>query len=107
MKPSLKNLSEIVARAHDLLYNKFENIDTIMGIIDKSLRNQGIQADAVTVDCVSVDKKLLILLHDDKPNAVTIVSGNKAGDVYSKSEYAMSDISEEFFVEIMEKNFIT
>ena len=107
MKSTLKNLSEIVARANDLLYTKFEHIDTIMGIIDKSLRNQGIKADAVTVDCVSVDKKILILVHDDKPNFITIVLGNKTGDIYSKTEYAMSEVSEEFFVEIMEKTFIT
>ena len=107
MKTSLKNLSEIVAKANDLLYSKFDNIDTLMGIIDKSLRNQGIKADAVTVDCVSADKKILILIHDEKPNSVTIVLGNKTGDIYSTSEYPMSEISEEFLLEIMEKNFIT
>lgn len=107
MNEELKNLSEIVARANDLLYTKFENIDTLMGIIDQSLRNQGIKADAVTVECVTVDRKLLILIHDEKPDSVTIVSGNKAGDIYSKIEYAMSEISEDFFVDIMEKNFIT
>ena len=107
MKEDLKNLSEIVARANDLLYSKYENIDTLMGIIDQSLRNQGIKADAVTVECVTVDRKLLILIHDEKPDSVTIVSGNKAGDIYSKTEYAMSEVSESFFVDIMERNFIT
>lgn len=107
MKEDLKNLSEIVARANDLLYSKYENIDTLMGIIDQSLRNQGIKADAVTVECVTVDRKLLILIHDEKPDLVTIVSGNKAGDIYSKTEYAMDQISESFFVDIMERNFIT
>lgn len=107
MKTNLKNLSEVVARANDLLYTKYENIDTIMGIIDKSLRKQGIEADAVSVDCVAIDKKILILIHDDKPEIVTIVTGNKAGDIYSKTDYEKSEISEEFFVDIMEKNFIT
>ncbi len=107
MKSALKDLSEIVAKANDLLYAKFENIDTLMGIIDQSLRKQGIKADAVTVDCVAADRKLLILVHDDKPDSITIVSGNKAGDIYSKDEYAMHEISEDFFVNIMEKNFIS
>lgn len=107
MKSTLKNLSEIVARANDLFYSKFENIDTLMGIIDKSLRNQGMNADAITIDCISLDKKMLILLHDDKPGTVDIVLGNKTGEIYSTSEYAMSKISEDFIVEIMEKNFIT
>jgi len=107
MKNTLKNLSEIVARANDLFYSKFENIDTLMGIIDKSLRNQGMNADAITIDCVSLDKKILILIHDDKPGTVDIVLGNKAGEIYSSTEYAMSEVSEEFMVQIMEKNFIT
>jgi len=107
MKNTLKNLSEIVARANDLFYSKFENIDTLMGIIDKSLRNQGMNADAITIDCVSLDKKILILIHDDKPDTVDIVLGNKAGEIYSSTEYAMSEVSEEFMVQIMEKNFIT
>ena len=107
MKSTLKNLSEIVARANDLFYSKFENIDTLMGIIDKSLRSQGMNADAITIDCVSLDKKILILIHDDKPGTVDIVLGNKAGEIYSTSEYAMSNISEDFIVELMEKNFIT
>jgi len=106
MKSTLKNLSEIVARANDLFYSKFENIDTLMGIIDKSLRNQGMKADAITIDCISEDKKILILIQDDKPNVVDIVLGNKAGDIYSTTEYALSEMSEELIMEIMEKNFI-
>jgi hypothetical protein len=107
MKNTLKSLSEIVAKANDLFYSKFENIDTLMGIIDKSLRNQGMNADAITIDCISIDKKILILIHDDKPGTVDIVLGNKAGEIHSTTEYAMSEMSEEFMVEIMEKSFIT
>ena len=107
MKSTLKNLSEIVARANDLFYSKFENIDTLMGIIDQSLRSQGMNADAITIDCVSLDKKILILIQDDKPDTVDIVLGNKAGEIYSSSEYAISKMSEDLIVQIMEKSFIT
>jgi len=107
MKSTLKNLSEIVAKANDLFYEKFDNIDTLMGIIDKALRKQGIKADAITIDCVSLDKKIVLLLHDAKPSNVEIALGNKEGDIHSSSEYAISEISEEFILEIIEKNFIT
>lgn len=107
MKSTLKDLSEIVARANDLFYSKFEHIDTLMGIIDKSLRNQGMNADAITIDCISLDKKILLLVHDDKAGTVNIVLGSKSGEIYSTSEYAMSKITEDFILEIMEKNFIT
>ena len=106
MKDTLKSLSELVAKANDFFYSKFDNIDTIMGIMDKSLRNQGMKADAITIDCIALDKKIVILIHDDKPNIVSIALGNKDGNIYSSSEYVLSDISETVIVEIMEVNFI-
>ena len=53
MKSTLENLLEIVAKANDLFCSKFDNVDTLMGIMDKKLRNQGMKADAITIDCVS------------------------------------------------------
>ncbi|WP_320821694.1 hypothetical protein [Reinekea sp.] len=106
MKTTLKNLSEIVASASDLFYTKFENVNTVMGIMDKNLRNQGIKADAITIDCIERDKKIVMLIHDDKPSVVSIAFGNKAGDIHSSAEYAMSEISAAVVVGIMEENLI-
>jgi len=105
MKSKLDNISEIVAKANDLFYSKFEKIDTLMGIMDKTLRKQGMKADAVTIDCISAGKKIVLLLHDDKPNVVDIALGNKQGDIFSSSEYVLKDISPAAIVEIMEMNF--
>ena len=106
MKSTLKNLSEIVAKANDVFYSRNNDIDTIMGIMDKTLRNQGMKADAITIDCLSRDKKIVILIHDDKPDIVSIALGNKNGDIDSSSEYAINEISETVIVDIMEVNFI-
>jgi hypothetical protein len=106
MKSTLKNLSEIVAKANDVFYSRNNNIDTIMGIMDKTLRNQGMNADAITIDCLSRNKKIVILIHDDKPNVANITLGNKSGDIDSSSEYLISEISETVIVDIMEVNFI-
>jgi len=105
MKQKLQDLSEIVARANDLFFSKFDNIGTLMGIMDKTLRKQGIEADAITIDCIALDKKIVILLHDDKPDVVDIALGNKDGEIYSSSEYELAQISEAVIVEIMEANF--
>lgn len=106
MNKKLKDLSEIVAKANDLFYNKFDQVNTLMGIMDKTLRNQGMEADAITIDCISLDKKVVILIHDNKPDVVDIALGNKEGEVYSSLEYAINDISEALIVQIMEENFI-
>ncbi|NQY27043.1 MAG: hypothetical protein HRT92_07680 [Piscirickettsiaceae bacterium] len=107
MKSKLQQLSEMVAKAIDVFESKSENIDTIMGIIDKSLRNQGMKADAITIDCIALDKKIVILLHDDEPDEVDIALGNKEGDIYSSSKYQLAKISETVIVGIMEVNFIS
>ncbi|MBL1319838.1 MAG: hypothetical protein COA63_002080 [Methylophaga sp.] len=105
MNSKLQDLSEIVARANDLFYSKVEHIDTLMGIMDKTLRKQGMKADAITIDCVVLDKKIVLLLHDDKPDVVSITLGNKEGEIYSSSEYELAQVSEAFIMEIMQVNF--
>lgn len=106
MKSVLKDLSEVAARANDLFYNKHSHVDTVMGIMDKGLRNQGIKADAITIDCLVLNKKIVILLHDDKPKVASIALGNKEGDIFSSTEYLLTDISEEVLVRVMQENFI-
>lgn len=107
MKKLLKDLSEIVASANDAFYEKFTHIDTLMGLMDKALRNQGINADAITIDCIPLDKKIVMLIHDDKPDVLTIALGNKEGDIFSSSEYTINEVSETAIVDIMEAYFIT
>ena len=105
MNNKLKNIAEIVASANDLFYSKHNNIDTLMGIMDKTLRKQGMKADAVTIDCITLDKKIVILIHDDKADTVDIALGNKNGDIFSSTEYQLSEISIETVVGIMELSF--
>jgi hypothetical protein len=107
MKSKLKNLSAIVASANDSFQSKFNDINVLMGIMDKALRNQGMKADAITIDCIAQDKRIVILIHDDKPDLVDIALGNKEGDIYSSSEYEINKISEAVIVEMMEVNFIS
>ena len=105
MNSKLQNLSEIVARANDVFYSKVEHLDTLMGIMDKTLRKQGIKADAVTIDCIPLDKKIVILLHDDAPDFVSVALGNQEGEIFSSSEYELAQVSEDLIVEIMETYF--
>jgi hypothetical protein len=105
MNTVLNNFSEIVAKANDLFYSKFEKLDTLMGIMDKSLRNKGMRADAITIDCVILNKKIVFLLHDDKPEFVKVTLGNKEGDIYSSSEYELAKLSQEVVLEVMETYF--
>ena len=107
MKESLKKLSETVAQANDLFYERNKSVDTLMGIMDKTLRKQGMNADAITIDCIAIDKKIVLLLHDSKPDLVDVALGDKAGVVHSSTEYLITDINIAQVLTMMEDNFIT
>lgn len=106
MKESLKELADIVAQANDLFYDRNKHVDTLMGIMDKTLRKQGMNADAITIDCITMDKKMVLVLHDSKPDTVDIALGDKAGVVHSSTEHALKDISINQIVDMMEVNFL-
>ncbi len=107
MKENLKELSEIVAKANDLFFERNKTVDTLMGIMDKTLRQQGMKADAITIDCVIKNKKIVLLLHDEKPNSVNVTLGDKTGVIYSSVQLELNDVTIEHMLQIMEENFIT
>jgi transcription antitermination factor NusA-like protein len=106
MKETLKKLSEIVAQANDIFYERNKSVDTLMGIMDKTLRKQGMQADAITIDCIATDKKIVLVLHDSKPGLVDIALGDKAGVVDSASEHLLKDVTIIQIIAMMEENFL-
>ncbi len=105
MKETLNALSEVVAKANDLFYERNESIDTLMGIMDKTLRKQGMSADAITIDCIAMDKKIVLVLHDSKPDQVDIALGNKAGEIHSSAEHSLKDMTVAHVLAMLEKNF--
>ena len=105
MRVALKSLSEIIAEANDLFYEKNNHIDTVIGIMDKVLRQQGMNADAITVDCIPLNKKIVFLLHDEKSQQVDIAFGNKAGDINSTLQIQMSELSTHKVVTFMVEYF--
>ncbi|WP_057831043.1 hypothetical protein [Colwellia sp. TT2012] len=106
MKESLTQLSDIVATANDLFYDRNKKVDTLMGIMDKTLRKQGMNADAITIDCITMDKKIVLVLHDSKPDTVDIAFGDKAGVVHSSAEHVLKDVSVKQILAMMEINFL-
>jgi len=106
MNEKLKQVSEIIAQANDDFYERNKSIDTLMGIMDKVLRNQGMSADAITIDCPALDKKIVFLLHDAKPETVNIAFGNKAGEIESSSDHELSQLSVASVLTVLENNLL-
>lgn len=105
MKAPLKTLSENIAKANDLFYEQNNSTDTVIGIMDKTLRKQGLQADAISIDCIPLNKKIVFLLYDDKPDQVDIAFGNKAGDISESSQQLLDELSVEKIIKFMADYF--
>jgi hypothetical protein len=106
MNKTLKNLSEIIAQANDAFEARYKNIGTVLGILDQALRKQGIKADAITINCIALNRKIVFLIHDHKPTFVDIALGNKEGDIHSSSTHDLNTVSVTMIVEMMENNFV-
>ncbi|MDO7597487.1 MAG: hypothetical protein MUQ51_04085 [Pseudomonadota bacterium] len=106
MNTTLKKLSETIAEANDVFDARYKDVDTMLGIMDQALRKQGIKANAVTLDCLRLNKKIVFLLHDDKPDIVDIAFGNKEGDIESTSEQDLNKMTVAKVIRIMEDNFL-
>ncbi|WP_413698952.1 hypothetical protein ACLKMH_15455 [Psychromonas sp. KJ10-10] len=105
MKASLKNLSDNIAKANDQFYERNSKIDTVIGIMDKILRQQGMQADAVSIECIPLNKKIIFLMHDDKPLQVDIALGNREGDIVESSQCLLNELTVEKIVAYMSDYF--
>jgi hypothetical protein len=62
-------LSDIAAEAQAAIQRDFKNIDPIVGVM-RNMRAAGFPADAMTVDCLKSGKRIIFILHDDRPDEV-------------------------------------
>lgn len=94
MKPTTKSLYEISAMANDALIDKFENAHTSLGLMDKVLRKKGIPADAVTIDNIDNNIRVILAILDHQPEVVGIGVGNtKIDDINFLSQQPLNSLT--------------
>ena len=65
----LETLSDYVTEAHTRIQQDFQQINPVVGV-SRKLRTLGINADAMTIDCLKSGKRIIIILHDEMPGLV-------------------------------------
>lgn len=65
----LEEFCELVKDAHSLIQEDYKSLNPIVGINQK-MRNAGIPADILTVDCLKSDKRIIIILNDNLPDTI-------------------------------------
>ncbi len=68
-EPRLKTLSERTESAHERVQQAREDINPMVGL-RSGMRQAGIPADALTIDCLQTGRRILLVLHDHQPEHV-------------------------------------
>lgn len=76
MKPNTQKIYELTAQATDIFNKSHGHISTSVGLMNKALRDKGIEADAVMVDAIVSKNRLIFVLLDADPSIVGIGLGN-------------------------------
>ena len=65
----IKHICEAIEAAHAKIQNDFEDINPVVGV-SKQMRTIGIAADLMTIDCLKSGKRILLVLHDARPDTI-------------------------------------
>ena len=107
MKATTKSLYEIAAMANDALIEKYPSKHTTVGLMDKVLRGKGILADAVTVDNIDNNIRVILLILDHQPEMVGIgVGSTLADDIQVLSQLDLKALTVNDVVAILDKHLI-
>ncbi|MDO3720599.1 hypothetical protein QVZ43_02625 [Marinobacter sp. chi1] len=65
----LKSLSDMVSDAHASIQAAHEHINPVVEV-RRGMRNSGIPADVITIDCLRTRRRITLILHDEQPGVL-------------------------------------
>lgn len=65
----LKLLSDLITDAHARIQQAHADINPVVGL-RRGMREKGIPADAMTIDCLRSGKRIVLILHDQQPGVL-------------------------------------
>ena len=90
MDQRLSTLSDIATEAHGSIQRDFEDINPIIGV-NQNMRASGFPADAMTIDCLKTNKRIILILHDHHPDIISFqfsFRDQDPGDEFESMEFA-------------------
>lgn len=103
----LNSLSEQITEAHARIQQVHADINPVVGV-RRGMREKGIPADALTIDCLRSGKRIVLILHDKQPSVLiyqfTLIDSD--GDA-PYQELALASLSVEVLFEWMRDYFLT
>jgi len=103
MNKNIEQLLKVIAAANDHFIEKYQQVSTTVGILDKRLQD----SNAITVDNIKLGQKLMFIVLDANPNIVGIGTG-KAGteDFVFIDQHTVDLLSIDLVVKLMEEHLL-
>lgn len=102
----LKEVSDLVSQAHTLIQARHKDLNPVVGV-RQGMREMGIPADSITIDCLRSRKRILIVLHDEQPEVLLYQFASMDGEIEMNfTTIARAQVSKETFVVWMRDYFL-
>jgi hypothetical protein len=85
----LKSLSDMASEAHARIQAAHEHINPVVEV-RQGMRNSGIPADVMTIDCLLTRRRITLILHDEQPGALLyqfITIEDEVGDQFQQMPF--------------------
>jgi hypothetical protein len=97
------DLSELAKLAQTDIQTAYPNVDPIIGI-SHNLRNAGFAADTLTIDNRANDTRIIMILHDHKPEIVDYEFAKISEDpTFEFTEIALADLTQAKIFQMMKE----
>lgn len=95
----LEQLSDRITEAHRQTQAEHDDINPVVGV-NRQMRTSGIPADAITIDCLQTNRRILLILHDHQPELIRYQFGYRDRDPGAEFEtLALTDVTERVLID--------
>lgn len=104
-EPRLKTLSDATEQAHARVQERHEHINPVVEMRQR-MRNAGIPADVMTIDCLRTRNRILMVLHDEQPDVLLYQFTTVEREMEEQwLQIAFAEVTVDLLVQWMEERF--
>ncbi len=101
----LKALSDMASDAHARIQAAHQHINPVVEV-RRGMRDAGIPADVLTIDCLRTRRRITLILHDDQPGVLLyqfVTIEEEVGDTFNSM--AMTEVTVQTLVDWIQDYF--
>lgn len=101
----LKTLSDLASDAHTRIQATHQHINPVVEV-RRGMRDAGIPADVMTIDCLRTRRRINLILHDEQPGIILyqfVTIEDEVGNDFQ--QMALGDMSESKLFDWMQEYF--